>query len=280
VTCSFEAAVNLNSGDVTGILPVANGGTGNATGSGALINLFPTAIRAGDWIYWNGSAWTNFGGCQTSTCFATENGGGSPGWVQTPIPVADGGYGLVTQTSNAIYKGNGTSAPAVSAISDNGSQVNITGEPLLTANTVSLTSATTITSTSLITTGLVLATIPISTTAHGRCSLIWEQSTNTATVTFGVQLGHAPTDLWIAPPTIWNGTAISKGSYTTITSGTATNITSTITPAATATGYSLDFDFTLETSGTQTGVLTIMGLTSNGSDALVIEPGSSCSWLP
>lgn len=48
--------------------------------------------------------------------------------IGTPLGVASGGWGLATLTSNAFYKGNGTSAPAVSALSDNGSFVVVTGE--------------------------------------------------------------------------------------------------------------------------------------------------------
>jgi hypothetical protein len=36
------------------------------------------------------------------------------------MPVIDGGSGLATQTPNAIYKGNGTSAPVVSTATDTG----------------------------------------------------------------------------------------------------------------------------------------------------------------
>ena len=280
VTCIIEAAINLASADVTGITPILNGGTGNGTASGALVNLFPGATRVGDVMgIWNGTTWVPLAGCQTSTCIFSELGNGSPGWIQTPIPVADGGTGVSTQTLNTVYKGNGTSAESASSIVDNASIVTTT-EPLLTSNTVTLSNATTITSTSLITTNLALLSIPISTVAHGRCSLIWEQSTAAATVTFGIGASATPTDIWVEPPSIWNGTTATRGPYTVITNSTATNITSTITPASSATGYSLDFDFTLKTSGSNAVVVTVYGLTSSGSDALVIEPGSSCSWLP
>ena len=279
VSCNLEANIDLTADVGATITPVANGGTNSASASGALINLFPSPIRAGDVLYWNGSAWVTLGGCQTSTCIFSEVGSGAPGWIQSPIGVALGGTGLATKTLNTVYKGNTTSPDQATSIVDNGLIVAIS-EPLLTSNTVTLTTATTITSTSLVTAGLALLSIPISTTAHGRCSLIWEQSTAAATVTFGIGSSNTPTDLWVTPPLIWNGTALAKGSYTVITNSTPTNIAATITPASTATGYSLDFDFTLKTSGSNAAVVTIYGLTSSGSDALVIEPGSSCSWLP
>jgi hypothetical protein len=47
----------------------------------------------------------------------------------TPWSVPNGGTGLTTLTSGAVYKGNGTSAPTVSGLSDNGTLVS-TNEPL------------------------------------------------------------------------------------------------------------------------------------------------------
>ena len=57
--------------------------------------------------------------------------------IASPLPVNQGGWGLATLTANAIYKGNGTSAPSVSALSDNGTivstsePVNLTSQPLV-----------------------------------------------------------------------------------------------------------------------------------------------------
>jgi hypothetical protein len=154
--------------------------------------------------------------------------------------------------------------------------------PIYGVNSPALTSATTITGTSLTSTGIVLPAVPTSTTVHGRCSLIWEQtfSSGSPYVQFGVGMNNAPTSLWVAPPTIWNGAAVAFGPYALIATTTPTNITSNITPAATATGYKLEFDFTLETSTTNPVTLTVYGLTSNASDALVVEPGSACGWQP
>jgi hypothetical protein len=281
VTGAIEPAVNLgpSSSDVSGVTDILKGGTGASSASAALINLFPTPVRPGDWLYWNGTSWTNFGGCQTSTCIPSENGAGAPGYIQTPIPVVDGGLGVATVTTNCLMKGNGTSAVSASTVCDNATDVLMT-EPLYGANSTILTSPTTISTGTLTTTGLVLPPVPISTTVRGHCSLIWEQSTAAATVTFGLGMNHAPTDLWVAPPTIWNGTSVAFGAYTTITGTSATNITSTITPAATATGYKVEFDFTLNTGATNPVTLTVYGLTSNISDALVVEPGSACGWEP
>lgn len=281
VQCIFESAVNLASSDVSGILPIANGGTGGTNGPAALINLFPSPLRTGDWIYWNGSQWINFGGCQTSNCFLTENGTGAPGYVQTPIPVGDGGTGVLTFSASVVPKGNGTSALAGSSISDNATDVLIT-EPLYGANTVTLIGTNSIVGTSLTATNLILPTVPAGVTVHGHCGIIWQQLTAANTVTFGIGFvdGAIGPKLYVQNPLIWNGTAISKGPGNTITStATPTNITASITPAAAATQYDLTVEFTMVPS-TATSVVTIYGLTGSASDALVIEPGSSCSWNP
>lgn len=146
-----------------------------------------------------------------------------------------------------------------------------------TGNSVALITATTITATSLTTTGLVLPSVPISTTIHGHCSIIWEQNTVVGTVQFGIGASNAPTDLWVMNKVFPGSTVVPA--YTTITTSTTTAISATSIPGATATGYSDDIDFTLITGGTNPVVLTIYGLTSVGTSALVIEPGSSCGWL-
>ena len=142
-------------------------------------------------------------------------------------------------------------------------------------NSVYLTTAKSITSTTAVTTGLVFPSIPASTTIHGRCSLIYEQATAAAAVTFSVAASAAPTNLW-AMNSIYNGTATAQ-QYTAITSTTNTAITASTVPAAAATPYREEVDFTLVT-GSNAVVLTLYGLTSTAADALVIEPGSTCGW--
>jgi hypothetical protein len=165
------------------------------------------------------------------------------------------------------------------AFDPNGTGV-VTGSSLATfADSVELTSATTITATSLTSTGLAMTKVPASTTITGSCHLGWSQSTAVSTVRFGIGASNAPTDLWVLPPAIWNGTTATYGSATTITSSTITAITSTITPAATGTEYKLDFDFTLET-GSNPAIITIYGDTQNTNDALVVAAGSHCNWKP
>lgn len=123
VTNVFQASIDLSADVGTTILPVANGGTGNSTPSGALINLFPTIIRNGDLICAAGGVWNtcpNTGGNTGTPAFFTENSGGTPGWVQVPIPPIDGGTGLTTLTLNTVYKGNGVGGMLPSSMVDVG----------------------------------------------------------------------------------------------------------------------------------------------------------------
>ena len=143
-----------------------------------------------------------------------------------------------------------------------------------------LTSATTIASSSFLTTGLVMQTVPTSTTMHGHCALTWEQATGTATISFGAGMSNAPTDLFITSVVNTSAAGATAVAYNTQTATAATIIGGAATPGVASTPYYAHFDFTLQVGGTNAVTLTFYGLTSNTSDALVIEPGSYCSWLP
>ncbi|MGO9316445.1 MAG: hypothetical protein ACLPXT_12410 [Terracidiphilus sp.] len=143
---------------------------------------------------------------------------------------------------------------------------------------VSLSSATSIAATSFTSTGLALAAIPVSTTKRGMCVLIWEQNTAVGTVQFGIGMNNAPTDLWVINQD--SPGAYKAPTYTTITSTTTTAVSAADAPSATATGYRDEIEFTLTTGSTNAVTVTVYGLSSSTSDALVIEPGSYCTWLP
>jgi hypothetical protein len=98
-------------GGVSGAVPCFTSTTVEAAG---------TLLPAGDFVLGGGA-----GVCPTATF--------------SLVPVANGGTGLATQTSNVIYKGNGTSAEAVSSLSDNGTTVS-TSEPASFGASVSTTS--------------------------------------------------------------------------------------------------------------------------------------------
>lgn len=129
VTTLFQSSIDLAGNVGTSILPVPNGGTGNSTASGALINLFPTIIRNGDLVCASGGVWNtcpNTGGNTGTPAFLLSNSAGVLNWLQVPCPVIDGCTGLVTQSLNTIYKGNNTSAMLPSSITDSGTAVAIT----------------------------------------------------------------------------------------------------------------------------------------------------------
>ncbi len=187
-----------------------------------------------------------------------------------PCPPAQPQVGFVTTT-------NGTSATEAPATIILGPVLQTVGYAFNSGNSVSLLTSTAITASSLTTTGLALPVLQPSTPTRGHCSIIWEMSSGIATATFGIGTSATPSGFWISPARIWNGTAVTYGSYTVISNTTKTNIAATVAPAGTGTGYLIDFDFLLEESASG-GIVTVYGLTTAGT--LTIEPGSSCGWEP
>lgn len=79
-----QSAANLaasGNGGVTGQLPLANGGCNGTTAATCFANAAPTPTRAGDLIYWNGSAWVTLAGNNSGTNILTENASGVPSWA-------------------------------------------------------------------------------------------------------------------------------------------------------------------------------------------------------
>jgi hypothetical protein len=128
-TTGCESSINLASDVGTSVLSVPNGGTGNATAQGALLNLLCTPSGNGTLVYYQAGSWQCFAGNTSTPGFYTELSNGAPGWVQVPIPVPDGGTGQTTMTAFYFYKGNGTGNMQKSAVSDNGTTVTST-EPI------------------------------------------------------------------------------------------------------------------------------------------------------
>jgi hypothetical protein len=202
----------------------------------------------------------------------TNQASSSPFYAQTYNIFANGGVdGILAAASDGgvVLTNNGSVGLHV---------LNSDGLVVAGGNSVYLTTATTISSATFVTTGLVLPLPPASSTLRGSCHLNWAQSTAVSTVQFGVGMSTAPTNLWVENPYIWNGTAGTRGSYLALATTTTTAITPTIAPAVIATVYSVDFNFTLQTTTGTQPALTIYGLTGATGDALVIEPGSACGW--
>jgi len=89
--------------DVTGQLPIGNGGTGQATQAAAIIALMPTATRAGDIAYWDGTNWNHLAGNNSGTQVFSENASGVPSWI------AASGSGTVTSAAYVASTGIGIS---------------------------------------------------------------------------------------------------------------------------------------------------------------------------
>jgi len=92
-------------GGVTGINPIVTGGTGANAASAALINLFPTATRAGDVIYcttFAAGACTNWGllaGNNSGTQYFSETAAGVAAW-------GPGGSGNLPSTAQGLGVSN------------------------------------------------------------------------------------------------------------------------------------------------------------------------------
>lgn len=114
---------------VVGNLATANNGVLITSGGGvpSISSTIPAATQA------------NITGTGTLTSGATGAGftiALTTSTVSGDLTVTNGGTGLTTLTSNTIYKGNGTGALAVSALTDNGTNV-LTSEPIdLTSKSV------------------------------------------------------------------------------------------------------------------------------------------------
>jgi hypothetical protein len=88
-------------------LPINQGGSGQTTQQAAFDALGPTATRAGDVTYWNGTHYVNLAGNNSGTNCLSENSSGVPSWA------ACSGVSSVSGTSNQIAS-TGGSTPVLS----------------------------------------------------------------------------------------------------------------------------------------------------------------------
>ena len=89
--------------NLSGYATVGQGGTNATTAAAALINLFPTATRAGDVIYCatyssGCTSWALLAGNNSGTKYFSEDGSGAASWA------ASSGAGTVTSSSSAQYQ--------------------------------------------------------------------------------------------------------------------------------------------------------------------------------
>jgi hypothetical protein len=82
-------------------VPIAQGGTGQATATLGFGALAPSPTRAGDVIYWNGSAWVTLAGNNSGSQILSENASGVPSW-------SSAGAGSVTSVTCGTGLSGGT----------------------------------------------------------------------------------------------------------------------------------------------------------------------------
>lgn len=98
-------------------VPIAQGGTGQATATLGFQALAPAPTRAGDVIYWNGSTWVTIAGNNSGTQILSENASGVPAWSAA-------GTGSVTSVtcgtglSGGTFTTSGTCAVSLSVITN------------------------------------------------------------------------------------------------------------------------------------------------------------------
>lgn len=100
LNCANNTCTVRLGSDVTGQLPIANGGTGQAAQAAAISALMPTPTRAGDVVYWNGSNWVTLAGNNSGTQTLQENASGVPSWATVA------GTGTVTSATIAGTAGS------------------------------------------------------------------------------------------------------------------------------------------------------------------------------
>jgi hypothetical protein len=251
-----------------------SGGTTSAVG-GAAINGFqydsttgvPAAATA-----------TNLGALMNVTGIVYGNGTAAPGAATATQLGA-----LASLTANAIPKSGGTSAAlTTSSASDNGTTFAVT-EPLTAGNTGSLPSGTTTGTNSWKSVGFTFPSVPASTTRQGICKILWNMSSTSYTIQFGIYNSSAPTSAYGSSRITyaaagtqgflqWNATATSSSSPTTITA--------TTTAGTTTLEYLEDIEVQIVNASTGADVVTVEAESSNASGTWTIEPGSWCAWLP
>jgi hypothetical protein len=113
-------AVNLASSNaVTNQLPIANGGCNGTTAATCLANIMPTPTRAGDIVYWNGSAWVSLAGNNAGNKVLQEDATGVPSWVTagtgTVTSAVIAGAGLASVSGTCTITTTGTCTVTVTA---------------------------------------------------------------------------------------------------------------------------------------------------------------------
>lgn len=111
---------------IAGNVPIGNGGTGQATATLGFAALAPSPTRAGDIIFWSGSAWVTLPGDNTATLVLQSTAAGVLSW-------AAAGTGTVTSVtcgtglSGGTFTSTGTCALALTNATVQAAPANPTG---------------------------------------------------------------------------------------------------------------------------------------------------------
>lgn len=125
-------------------------------------------------------------------------------------------------------------------------------------------------------TSLAMKAVPASATVRGMCTVTWQQATAASTAEFGIANSVAPTHLYITA--VPADSAYVAPTYTSTTATSATAITGALT-GSTSAYYQVTFHIMLVNS-TSADTVQLYAESGSTSDAVVIQPGSSCGWLP
>lgn len=115
------------------------------------------------------------------------------------------------------------------------------------------------------------------TLVRGECTLTYQDSSTSGTVTFAAGLSAAPTDLW-ATSKATSGAFVAP-TFTTITGTTQTAITGALATTTANAPYQLHVSFVLN-NATLANTLTIYAASNSTSYSISVLAGSSCAWLP
>ena len=159
-------------------IPIANGGTNATTAAAALINLLPTATRAGDMLLCSAysagacTAWTLVAGNNTGTQYLQETASGVASWS---TPAGGGGSVFTESTATASTGITGTAAAPILALLDQSVKSPVRFEITLTASTA-------------------VTSVTVNNKAAGaKFSVAWtEPSTNMVGVTWGASVSNTP----------------------------------------------------------------------------------------